>query len=128
MCAIVRLWKKLTKNTVNMNKQKALIQAKRIFSEDFKKSLVKDYESGKFSVLQLSQLYSIATPVLYRWIYRYSTYQKKNIKIVEMAGSSSQKLKELQKKVAELERIVGQKQLNIDFLEKIAKIQFVSTL
>jgi hypothetical protein len=39
-----------------------------------------------------------------------------------MADSSKQKLKELQKRISELERIVGQKQLNIDFLEKMIEI------
>jgi transposase len=42
--------------------------------------------------------------------------------VVEMADSSKQKVKELQKRVADLERIVGQKQLNIDFLEKMIEI------
>lgn len=36
-----------------------------------------------------------------------------------MSESSTMKLKELQKRIAELERIVGQKQLNIDYLEKM---------
>ncbi len=39
-----------------------------------------------------------------------------------MADSGKQKLKDLQKKISELERIVGQKQLNIDFLEKMIEI------
>lgn len=44
-----------------------------------------------------------------------------------MADSSKQKLKEMQKRISDLERIVGQKQLNIDFLEKmieLAKAQY----
>lgn len=105
-----------------MNKQKRLIKVKRSFSEDFKKALVKDYETGKFSVLQLSELHCISHALVYRWIYRYSVYQKQNIRVVEMADSSTKKLKDLQKRVAELERIVGQKQLNIDYLEKMIEL------
>ena len=101
---------------------KRKIQSHRIFSEDFKKSLVNDYESGKFSIKELCLLHRISGPVLYRWIYRYSTYQKQGIKIVEMSESSSQKVKELQKRIAELERIVGQKQLEIDYLNKLLEI------
>jgi transposase len=104
-----------------MSKQKTILKSKRIFSEEFKRSLVRDYESGKFSVLQLSQLHCIVSTVLYRWIYRYSVYQKKNIRVVEMTDSSTKKLKDLQKRIAEL-RIVGQKQLNIEYLEKMIEL------
>jgi transposase-like protein len=105
-----------------MSKQKLSIKVKRVFSEDFKKMLVKDYESGQFSVPQLSQIHCIQCAVIYRWIYRYSVYQKRNITVVEMSNSSTKKLKDLQRKVAELERIVGQKQLNIDYLEKMIEL------
>lgn len=98
------------------------IKAKRIFSDSFKRSLVSEYETGKFSVLDLSRLHSINETVIYRWIYRYSTYQKRNIKVVEMADSSTHKLKELQKRIADLERVLGQKQMNIDYLEKMIEI------
>lgn len=102
--------------------KKQRLQVKRLFSEDFKKSVISDYESGKFSVRELASLYAVHSTVIYRWIYRYSTYQKRNIKVVEMSDSSSQKVKELQKRIAELERIVGQKQLNIDYLEKMIEL------
>lgn len=102
--------------------KKQRLQVKRLFSEDFKKSVISDYESGKFSVRELASLYAVHSTVIYRWIYRYSTYQKRNIKVVEMSESSSQKVKELQKRIAELERIVGQKQLNIDYLEKMIEL------
>lgn len=98
------------------------IKTKRVFSECFKKTLVSEYETGKFSVLDLSRLHSISQGVVYRWIYRYSSYQKRNIKVVEMADSSTQKLKELQQRIAELERILGQKQLNIEYLEKLLEL------
>lgn len=57
--------------------------------------------------------------MIYRWIYKYSAYNKRKVKVVEMADSSEKKLTDLNKRIEELERIVGQKQLNIDFLEKM---------
>jgi transposase len=102
--------------------KKQRLQVKRLFSEDFKKSVISDYESGKFSVGELATLHAVHSTLIYRWIYRYSTYQKRNIKVVEMSQSSSLKVKELQKRIAELERIVGQKQLNIDYLEKVIEL------
>ncbi len=35
------------------------IRSRRTFSEDFKKFLVSEYESGKFSVLELSRLHDV---------------------------------------------------------------------
>jgi hypothetical protein len=59
---------------------------------------------------------------LFKWIYKYSTFNDKGIRVVEMKKSSSLKLKELTNKVKELEQIVGQKQIKIDFLEKMIEI------
>jgi transposase-like protein len=102
--------------------RKITIRSSRIFTEEFKKTCVKEYESGQFSVMELSKLYQINAVIIYRWIYKYSAYNKRKIKVVEMATSSKQKLKELQKRISDLERVVGQKQLNIDFLEKMIEI------
>lgn len=102
--------------------KKIIVRTTRIFTEEFKKSCVKDYESGQLSVLELSKLYQIQTVVIYRWIYKFSAYNKRRIRVVEMADSSKQKLKEMQKRLSDLERIVGQKQLNIDFLEKMIEL------
>lgn len=98
------------------------IKKHRRYSTDFKKELVSLFESGKYSVLQLEKLYGIGNPLIYRWIYKYSTFNEKGIRIVEMKQSSSKKLKELEQKVKELERAVGQKQIKIDYLEKMIDI------
>ena len=99
----------------------------RRYSEDFKKELVSSFESGEFSVLQLEKLYGIGNPTIYGWIYKFSTFNEKGIRVVEMKQSSSLKLKELAQKVKDLEGIIGQKQIKIDYLEKmidIAKDEF----
>ena len=95
------------------------LKVKRVFSEDFKKARVKEYEKGEYTVREMSVLYDICTTVLYRWIYKYSIYHRKSAVIVEMKDSSKKKLQDLEKKVHELERALGQKQLKIDFLEKM---------
>ena len=101
---------------------KKQIQPTRNFGECFRKNLVHEYETGKFTVLELSRLHGINPVTIYRWIYRYSSYQTRNIKIVEMADSSTNKIKELQKRIADLERTLGQKQLSIEFLEKMIEL------
>ena len=66
--------------------------------------------------------YNISNTLLYRWIYVYSSYNEKNVRIIEMKDSQTQRLKELEQKVKELERAVGQKQIKIDFLEKMIEL------
>jgi len=99
-----------------------LISKQRKFSEEFKKSIVNDFESGKFSVLQLERLHKIKRQIIYKWIYKYSKHNEPGQRIIEMKDSSTQKLKTLEQKVKDLERTVGQKQIQIDYLERMIDI------
>ena len=95
------------------------ISKRRKFSVELKKFIVSEYESGRFTVLELSKLHDISFQLIYRWIYKYSSFNKPNTVVVEMKESSIRKLKAYEKRIKELEQIVGQKQLKIDYLEKI---------
>ena len=95
------------------------INRRRSFSEDFKLRIVELYESGQGSVSELEKEYGLSGAVIYRWIYKYSNYNKKSIQVVEMKDSQQSKIKELERKVKELEQAVGRKQMNIDYLEKM---------
>lgn len=98
------------------------LRKQRKYSEDFKKRIVTDFESGKFSVAQLERLHGIANPTIYNWIYKFSTFNEKGFRIVEMKDSSNQKMKELEARIKELESAVGRKQIKIDYLEKMMEI------
>lgn len=98
------------------------IRKHRIYSEEFKKQLVKEFESGRYSVAQLERLHGVPNPSIYNWIYKYSTFNEKGLRIVEMKDSSTQKMKELEARIKELESAVGRKQIKIDFLEKMMDI------
>jgi transposase len=95
------------------------IKSKRTFSEEFRRKLVEEYEKGVMSVPQMERYYGISNKLIYSWIYKYSTYNEKNVRIVELKDSQTNRLKELEEKVKELERAVGQKQIMIDYLEKM---------
>lgn len=99
-----------------------LISKQRKYSEEFKKSIVNDFESGKFSVLQLERLHNISNPQIYNWIYKYSRSNERGQRIIEMKDSSTQKLKALEQRIKELEQTVGKKQIQIDYLEKMIDI------
>lgn len=98
------------------------LRKKRTYSEEFKKEIVTLFEKGRFSVLQLEKIYGISNATIYNWIYKFSIFNEKGIRVVEMKESSLQKLSDLEKKVKELEQIVGQKQIKIDYLEKMIDI------
>jgi transposase len=105
-----------------MGTKKVILHLKRAYSEEFKKARVKDYETGELTIGEIGSLYQINTVNIYRWIYKYSVYNKKKARIVEMAESSTKKVKELQNKIREMERIIGQKQMNIEYLEKMIEL------
>lgn len=105
-----------------MGKSKIHLRPQRTFTEEFKKARVKEYETGEFTVNEISCLYSIRTTVIYRWIHKYSVYNKKKIRVVEMEESSTKKISELTTRIGELERMLGQKQIKIDLLEKMIEL------
>ena len=98
------------------------LQKKRRYSESFKKRLVTEYENGELSVRQLSKLYGIAFQSIYNWIYKYSTFNEKGVRVVEDQQSSSEKLKQLEKQIKELEAMLGRKQIQVEFLDKMVDL------
>jgi transposase-like protein len=92
------------------------------YSEEFKKQIVQDFESAKFSVPQLEKLHGVSNPTIYNWIYKFSTSNAQGFRIVEMNDSSTQKMKELQARIRELEGAAGRKHIKIDYLEKMMDI------
>jgi transposase len=105
-----------------MSRINRVIRTPRKFTEDFKRQVVKEYESGTFSVRQLGRLYGLANQQIYSWIYKFSIFNEKGYRIVEAKDSSAVKLKEMEERIKELERSIGQKQIKIDFLEKMIDI------
>lgn len=98
------------------------IKRRRRFSEDVKLKIVKEYESGQSTVYEMEKIYGIGNASIYNWIYKYSKYNKKSIQVVEMKDSQTERIKKMEARIKELERAVGQKQMNIDYLEKMIEL------
>lgn len=94
----------------------------RYFSEDLKRSKVKELERNLVTISELSREYQVSRTSIYKWIYKYSTNRKRQERQIVESMSDTRKIKELQEKIKELERIVGQKQIQIDFKEKMIEI------
>ena len=105
---------------MNSKTQKKLtLVPKRHFSEEIRRRSVSDIESGKASVKQVSLELLVSETSIYRWIYKYSRYLKKNIVMVVEDKSESYRSKELEKRLKEAEAALGRKQMEIDFLNKL---------
>lgn len=101
---------------INKKFQKQL-KSHRTFSETFKKSKVKDLIEKRLKVRDICELYDVSRTSVYKWIYLYSNTVK-GVKTVVQMDSEEHKTKVLLKRLAEYERIIGQKQMTIDLLEK----------
>lgn len=97
---------------------KKYLRQRRTFSPTLRKEVVGLIESGKLSIAAASREYQVSKTTIYRWIHRYSTYNKKGAVLVVDKDSHSKKLERLQQKIAELEQAVGHKQMQIDYYKK----------
>jgi len=94
----------------------------RYFSEDFKRKKVLEIERGLTSIGEIKRQYQVSGTAIYKWIYKYSMGKEKGERMVLESKSDTVKIKLLKEQVAQLERLVGQKQIKIDFLEKMIEI------
>jgi transposase len=94
----------------------------RYFSEAFKRQKVSDIEKKLVSIGQVCRQYQVSKTSVTKWLNKYSPMRKKREKMVYEADSDTLKIKNMQERIKELERAVGQKQLKIDFLEKMIEI------
>ncbi|HAH25649.1 MAG TPA: transposase [Prolixibacteraceae bacterium] len=94
----------------------------RYFSSDFKKKRVQELEHNLVSVSDICKTHKVSRTSVYRWVYKYSNMARKQVRQVVEAKSDTKKIELLEQRIKELERIVGQKQLLIDFQDKMIEI------
>jgi transposase-like protein len=95
---------------------------KRYFSEEFKRRKVSEIERKLITVSELSREYEVSGVAIYQWIWKYSSMKKKKERMVVESECDTRKIIELQERIKELERIIGQKQLLIEFQDKVIDI------
>jgi transposase len=95
---------------------------RRIFSEAFKRQKVQQIVDKQISIKDVSDLYQVSKMSVYRWLYQYSPHHARGTNQVVQMESEAHKTKALLQKVAQLEQVVGQKQLQIDYLNKLLEL------
>jgi len=93
----------------------------RTFSESFRQEKVREIQEKRATVSEVCRANEVSSTTVYKWIHLYSREEKPTRTIVE-SKSDTAKILALQKRIAELERLVGQKQVQIEFQEKMIEI------
>ena len=94
----------------------------RYFSDDFKRKKVRELERNLTSIPDICKTYSVSRTSVYKWIYKYSAMAKKQVRQVVESKSDTIKIRALEERIKELERVVGQKQLLLEFKDKMIEI------
>jgi transposase-like protein len=108
----------------NRIKFKMALEQRRLrkFSEGFRIQKVVELEQKRSNISEICREYEVSSTTVYRWLNKYGKMKKKSERIIVESESDTKKLLELKKRVAELERIVGQKQILLDFKDKMIEI------
>lgn len=104
------------------HKQIRRLRTNRYFSEEFKRKKVREIEKNLATVSQICKEYDVSRPAVYKWIHKYSVNMKKGVVQIVEAKSDTVKIQTLKNQIKELERIVGQKQIIIDFQQKMIEL------
>ena len=93
----------------------------RTFSESYRQEKVREIVEKRATISEVCRANEITRTTIYKWIHLYSN-QEKPIRTIVESKSDTVKILALQKRIAELERLVGQKQVQIEFQEKMIEI------
>jgi transposase len=94
----------------------------RHFSIEFKKQIIAQLDANLIKLSEIARLYEVSQVSVCRWRQLYSKHYEKPTKLVIEMESEALKTKTLLERNAELERIIGQKQIKIDYLEKLIEL------
>jgi|GWRWMinimDraft_16_1066024.scaffolds.fasta_scaffold54772_1 transposase len=105
-----------------MDNSKKSTKTIRHFSKEFKKNIIQELDAKLTTISDIARQYEVSQVSICRWRQMYSKHYEKPTKLVIEMESEALKTKQLQQRNAELERVIGQKQLVIDYLEKLIEI------
>ena len=97
---------------------------RRTFSLEVKLDLVKKIKNGQIRIIDVCKIYGVSKTAVYKWLRKYFDLYKKETRVVVEHKSITKKNKELQDRIKKLEQALGQKQMRIDYLEKV--VEFAS--
>lgn len=97
-------------------------RVRRYFSEGFRKDRVREIERGLSTVREVCKAHGVSDAAVYKWLDKYSNTRKKAVVQVVEAKSATRKVMQLKQQVQELHAAVGEKQMQVEFLEKLIEL------
>ncbi len=94
----------------------------RYFSDGFKRKKVSEIDRNLTTIAEISREYQVSRTSIRKWIIKYSEMRKKGVKQIVEAKSDTRKIQQLKQQIKELEQVIGQKQLLIDFQQKVIEL------
>jgi transposase len=94
----------------------------RTFSNSFKQKKVRELELNLTRVSDICREYEVSSTAVYRWIDKFSLLKPRQERQIVESMSDTAKLKALREQIAELEKLLGQKQVEIEFKDKLIEI------
>ena len=98
-----------TQNVVDMYKND---QVTRRYSEGFKLKILSELSSGKYSKRELSRIYGLHHSTINEWIKKYDRKDLMNTRIMVENKDEISRLKELQKEIDQLKKLLIKKDLD----------------
>ncbi len=95
---------------------------RRHFSESFKRKKVQEIESGQTKIADLCRQYDTVRGTVYKWLNKYGNMATKKEKLIIETESDTKELLAAKAEIARLKMIIGEKQIIIDFQEKMIDI------
>ena len=91
---------------------------RRRFSEEFKLQVVQEVQSGE-SQASIARRHSVSANTILQWVKAYRTGRLGG----KATGASTAEVRALEQQVADLQRLVGKKEEQIEFLKKTARLK-----
>jgi len=94
----------------------------RRFSEEFKRHKVRELEANQTRVCDICREYDVSSTSVYRWVNKYSFSRPKGVRQIVERMSDTSKIKALREEIAKLQQVLGQKQVEIEFKDKLIEM------
>jgi transposase len=96
------------------------LRRRRHFSEEFKIQKVQEIQANLTTLSQVAQVYDVRVNNVSKWIDKYGIVNPmKGVRLIVEKDSDTYRIAQLEAKIAELERLVGQKEVLINFQVKV---------
>ncbi len=108
--------------TLEQSKLDTSSKQRRRFSDSFKLQKVREIELGKTKISEICKQYQVSSVSVYKWLKKFGMCKEKEEWLIVETASDTRQLLAYKQKVAELEQLIGQKQILIDFKDKMIEI------